>query len=120
MPCEDRPEEIAPPRESAPSIATRPARGDPLVETRPARQLGRRGPGSLIQFTTLHLRGAKSAVHEANHTRAISTDAPWGRAVRDLEAASRAVGPLTESRVTCIPTADTHRCAGAKIGRAHV
>src|SRR2546421_8020779 len=113
MPCEDGPEEIAPPRESAPSIASRPARGDLLVETRPARQPGRRGRGGLIQFTTLHFRGATFAVHEAHHTRAISTDAPWDRAARDLEAASRAVGPSTESRVTCIATADTHRCAGA-------
>src|SRR5436853_7690134 len=82
------------------------------MKTRPARQPGRHGPGSLIQSTTLHLRGARFAVHGAHHTRAISTDAPGGRAAPDLEATVPAIGPSTESRATCIPKADTHRCAG--------
>src|SRR5882762_321010 len=83
------------------------------MKTRPSRQPGRHGPGSLIQFTSLHLRGARFAVHEAHHTRPISTDAPGGRAARDLEATAQAIGPLTESRATCIATADTRPCAGA-------
>src|SRR5437016_3906889 len=113
MPCENRPEEMKSPRKSAPSITSGPGRGDLLVETRPTRQPGRRGPGSLIQFTALHLRGAKFAIAEANHTKAIiSTDAPVGRVAPGLEATAQAIAPLTGSRATCIPTADTHRCAG--------
>src|SRR5207302_2986754 len=54
MPCENRLEEMEPPRKSAPSITSGPGRGDLLVETRPTRQPGRRGPGSLIKFTALH------------------------------------------------------------------
>src|SRR5256885_13966357 len=83
------------------------------MKTRPVRQPGKHTPSSLIQFTTLHLRRARFAVHEAHHTRAISTDAPGGRAAPDLEAASQAIGLLTESRATCTATADTRRCAGA-------
>src|SRR5258707_14832137 len=83
------------------------------MKTRPARQPGRHDPGSLIQFTTLHFRGARFAVHEAHHTRAISTDAPGGRAARDLAATSQAIGLLTESRATCIATVGTRPCAGA-------
>src|ERR1700692_3905954 len=65
IPFENRPEEIEPSRETTPSITSGPTRGDLLVETRPTRQPRRRGPGRLIQFTTLRLRGAKFAVHEA-------------------------------------------------------
>src|ERR1700732_2836589 len=54
MSCENRPEEMEPPSKSAPSITSGPAASHLLVETRPTRQPGRRGPGSVIQFTMLH------------------------------------------------------------------
>src|SRR5205823_6520215 len=88
MPCENYADESEPPSESAPSITSGPVRGDLLMKTRPARQPGRNGPGSLIQFTTLQLRGARFPVHEAHHARAINTDGPEGRAAPDLEATS--------------------------------
>src|SRR5712671_3272855 len=54
MSCENRSEEMKPPRKSPPSITSGPAGGDLLVETRATRQPRRRGAGSLIQFTTVH------------------------------------------------------------------